>query len=54
MAKLFRVAGIQMNVTDDISQNIVTISQAIERASAAGADISFDARRFVERLLTCV
>ena len=39
MAKLFRVAGIQMNVTHDIGQHIVTISQAIERASAAGADI---------------
>jgi predicted amidohydrolase len=39
MATLFRVAGMQMNVTAAVDQNIATIRRAIERASAAGADI---------------
>jgi predicted amidohydrolase len=33
------IAGIQMNVTGDISRQVETITAAIDRASAAGADI---------------
>jgi len=39
MMTQLRVAGMQMNVTGDIAQHVATISQAIDRASAAGADI---------------
>lgn len=39
MTTQLRVAGMQMNVTGDIAQHVATITQAIERASAAGADI---------------
>lgn len=39
MKTTLTIAGLQMNVTDEIASNVATLCRAIEQASAAGADI---------------